>query len=120
LLASLQAFLSPTVLGSKIDQLCSEANQNMEQLVRNAMASAFSMVDAALSFLNAPSPRAEAVELMGFLFAKYGLNPQTLLNNGELGQVTQVLRQIKYRYEREVLGDNTFSTQDVVSMIFHH
>ena len=82
--------------------------------VQDAMTSAFSMVDAAYTTLMAPALSADALELVGFLFAKEGVDPAELLRTGKLDKTIGVLRRIRTNMRTEVTGDTTVSHLDVV------
>lgn len=97
------SILSNSVSGYKIDQSC--AQKGIENDVRNAMTSAFEMVDAALDNLSATPVHADTVELIGFLFAKEGVNPRQLLESGQMKKTSQILRALKSRYRPEVTGE---------------
>ncbi|KAF1848131.1 uncharacterized protein K460DRAFT_333868 [Cucurbitaria berberidis CBS 394.84] len=110
-------FSLPAVsLAYKIDQSCTQ--KGIEQDVRNAMTSAFEMADAAIKLLTANPRNSDTIELLGFLFAKDGVDPRQLLDNGGLEKTTQVLRAINNLYRDEVTGNAPVSINDVI--IFCH
>lgn len=78
------------------------------------MTSVFEMADAALGHLNANPVHKDTIELLGFLFAKDGVDPRQLLANGGLQKTSDVLRAINYRYRNEVTGDVTVGVNDLV------
>lgn len=104
--------LSTPVSGYKIDQSC--VQKGIENDVRNAMTSAFEMVDAALENLSATPVHADTIELIGFLFAKKVVDPRQLLESGQMAKTSQVLRALKNRYRPEVIGDTSVGVNDLV------
>jgi hypothetical protein len=100
------------VAGYKIDQSCEDKGVAAD--IRNAMTSAFEMVSAAYTTLTSPPLSADARELLEFLFAKQGVNPDQLLQQGKLEKTVRLLENIQGHMEKEVTGDTLVSPMDVV------
>jgi hypothetical protein len=106
------AILSNAVLGYMIDQSCTD--KGIEETVRNAIRSAFHMVDAAIAHLSTVPLAPDTIELLGFLFAKQNTNPAQLLHEGGLEKTLQVLQGITIFMRNEVTGDTIGNPKDVV------
>jgi hypothetical protein len=100
------------VVGYKIDQSCEDKGITAD--IRDAMTSAFEMVSAAYTTLTSPTMSADALELVGFLFAREGADPAQLLQQGRLGKTIELLQNIQIHMEEEVTGDTPVSPKDVV------
>jgi hypothetical protein len=100
------------IMGYKIDTSCDDKGITTD--VRNAMTSAFEMVNAAYTTLRKPSLSADELELVGYLFAKEGEDPAQLLREGKMDKTMRVLHDIRGNMEQEVTGSAAVSNLDVV------
>jgi hypothetical protein len=105
------------VLGYKIDQSCTK--QGVEDLVRDAMRSAFDMVAAARDRLEANPLDRDTAELIGFLFAKQNANPTQLQATGQLTKTLDVFRNIYNNFRIEFASNNDVLPDDVVRLLTH-
>lgn len=101
---------SYTVSAYKLDASCT--NKGVETEVRNAMTSAFQMVDAALRRLRADPYDQETTDLIKRLFiAKDGQDPN---DRDRISKVSSILESINRNYRNEVTTGRAPET-DVVS-----
>jgi hypothetical protein len=96
----------------KIDQSCEEKDIKAE--IQAAMISAFEIVNSAYALLNLDPVDVAMLELLGFLFAKDGVDPAQLLANGKVAKTLDILRAIDKNMRTEVVGDATPKVEDVV------
>ncbi|CAN9244307.1 unnamed protein product [Alternaria alternata] len=112
----LKAFIPVYVSGYKIDQCCED--KGIAQDIRDAMTSAFEKAYDAYGILVSPPLHAEALELLGFLFAKDGVDPAKLVEEGKMAKTISVLQNINTNMRNEVTGHASVLPKDVV--IFCH
>jgi hypothetical protein len=105
--------LQTLVLGFKIDQSCIQ--QGIEDLVRDAMRSAFEMAASARDRIDANPLDRDTAELVGFLFAKQNASPAQLRTSGQLAKTLNVLRNIYNNFRIEI-GSGNVPNDDVVSL----
>jgi hypothetical protein len=114
-LLSLSVFLPFPVSGYKIDGSCED--KGIATDIRNAMISAFEMVNAAHTTLTKPSLSTDELELLGNLFAKEGEDPAQLVRDGRLDKTIRILNDILTHMEREVTDSNAMTFMDVVGRL---
>jgi hypothetical protein len=102
------SWLISLALGYEIDASCTRMGH--EDLVRNAMTSAFGMARSAYTRLDASPWTPDTRELVDFLFAKEGQHPSA----ADMDKTIGVFRSILYSYEDEILGDASEAWNDVV------
>jgi hypothetical protein len=102
------SWLLSLALGYKIDSSCTRMGH--ENLVRNAMTSAFGMARAASARLAASPWTPETRELVDFLFAKEGQHP----SDQDMDKTLGVFRNILYHYEDEITADGSVEWNNVV------
>jgi hypothetical protein len=108
----LKAFIPVYVSGYKIDQSCEDIG--IAQDIRDAMTSAFEKAYDAYGILVSPPLHAEALELLGFLFAKDGVDPAKLVEEGKMAKTISVLQNINTNMRNEVTGHASVLPKDVV------
>ncbi|KAF2023188.1 hypothetical protein EK21DRAFT_118997 [Setomelanomma holmii] len=108
LIFALQTFLVFGAAGYKIDQSC--AQEGIENDVRNAMTSAFEMVDSALARLTASPLQQTTVDVLGKLFAGPGQDPRTAVT----ARTVDVFAQIRDNYRNEVPVDQPVGEDDLI------
>ncbi|KAH7079689.1 hypothetical protein FB567DRAFT_552088 [Paraphoma chrysanthemicola] len=106
----LQSLVLGSISAYKIDQSC--IRKGMETDIRNAMQSAFQMVDAARARLDANPLHQDTVDLLQYLFASPGQDPRTL----DMEKTKKVLQQVKETYETEVLQNEAPNIKDVIKL----
>jgi hypothetical protein len=104
-----ETFLLVTVLGYKIDQSCTQ--EGIENDIRNAMTSAFEMVDSALARLTASPLDQHTVDLVGKLFAGPGQDPRTAVT----AKTVDVFALIRQHYHTETPSSEPTGEDDIVS-----
>jgi hypothetical protein len=97
------------ISGYQIDDSCNR--KGIEPDVRNAMTSAFEMVDAALNRITPSEKDQDTLFLLGKLFAGPGKDPNAL----QLSKTIQVLSRIRDSYRREVPRPESVGVNDIVS-----
>jgi hypothetical protein len=102
------SWLVPLALGYQIDASCTRMGH--ENLVRNAMTSAFGMARSAYTRLDASPWTPDTRELVDFLFAKEGQHP----SYDDMEKTIGVFRSILYSYEDEIFGDASEAWDNVV------
>jgi hypothetical protein len=108
---AVQNLLFLTILGYKIDQSCTK--EGIEVDVRNAMTSAFEMVDAALNRLTASPLDQNTLDLVGKLYAKPDQDPRTAITS----KTVDAFAEMRYHYRNEVPSGNDVGLEDVVSIL---
>jgi len=103
----------------KIDASCEE--KGIAADVRAAMGSAIQMVNAAYTTLAKPSVLLsdDEVELIRNLFAKDGLEPAQLIDDGKMDKTNRLLYSIQHNMGQEVTGSNSVPDTDVVGQLSH-
>ncbi|KAH7413563.1 hypothetical protein DE146DRAFT_247 [Phaeosphaeria sp. MPI-PUGE-AT-0046c] len=91
----------------KIDPSCTK--EGIENDVRDAMTSAFEMVDAAMRRLTASNWDQDTTDLVGRLFAREGESTQ----NVQTGKLAQVFENIRIHYRTEVTNGNAVENSDL-------
>ncbi|KAI4714120.1 hypothetical protein J4E89_001570 [Alternaria sp. Ai002NY15] len=109
------ALILAFVAGYKIDQSCED--KGITQDIRDAMTSAIEKAAGAYDTLTSPLSD-DALELLGFLFAKDGVSPAELMDKGKFGKTIGVLQNINANMWKEVTGTAEVLPEDVV--IFCH
>jgi hypothetical protein len=100
-------------MGYKIDQSCEDKGITTD--IRDAMTSAFEMANFAYALLTSdPVDEPDVLELVGFLFAKEGVDPAQLIRDGKLAKTLGVLGSINENMHTEVLDGATPDIKDVV------
>jgi hypothetical protein len=112
ILLLLSAFPSCFVIGFKIDKSCED--KGIQNDIRDAMISAFTMANYAYALLTEDPVDPDTLELLGFLFAKEGVDPAQLLRDGKMAKTLEILRSITRNMYAEVVGDAIPQVEDVV------
>jgi hypothetical protein len=106
---ALQTVFFVAIFGYKIDQSCTK--EGIEIDVRNAMTSAFEMVDAALNRMTAHPLDPNTIDLVAKLFARPGQDPTTAIT----AKTVDVLARIRQYYCNEVPRRDVVGDEDIAS-----
>lgn len=109
LLFAIQSLLLAVVRSYKIDKSCTD--EGIEQNVRDAMTSAFEMVDAAMSRLTATNWDQDTSDLIANLFAREGETARDV----QTAKLTSVFENIRTNYRTEATNGNEVGIDDLVS-----
>ncbi|KAF1918941.1 hypothetical protein BDU57DRAFT_592946 [Ampelomyces quisqualis] len=103
-----QCLLLTSVLSYQIDQSC--VDEGLDADLRDAMTSAFEMVDAARNRLNAEPMDQNTLELLGWLFGRKNQAPDTIVTN----KIIDVFGAIRNAYRPETPRGNPVGLNDIV------
>lgn len=109
---AIHCLLLTSVLSYQIDQSC--VDEGLDVDVRNAMTSAFEMMDAALGRINADPKDQNTLELLGWMFGRKNQATDTIVT----GKLQKVFTAMRNAYRPEKSTGSAVGINDVVCFGF--